>query len=533
MKKYKTAGKIIVISLLAMTGILSCTENTMDRINRNPNNPLDAPAKFLITELSVSTPFSISGGDFSVYSSVYIEHEVGINNQHYRAELRIGEPSTPTTYNNVWNAIYTNIRNAKVAIMKCEEDPAEKGNPVTEAIARIYLAYNAALLTDVFGDTPFSETGILNPDGTPAYMQPKIDTQASIYAEVHNNLNKAITLLNEGKAKDTGSSGAIDKNDLIYSGNALLWYKAANALKARYTMRLLNRSTDVTKDLNDVIGYISKSFKSAKEECKLAIYDGEKQQNPLLAFSSSRNSLAASESLIDKFKERKDPRLNQAFARADSDGDIVVGKGGRQATHIDSITIAPNGTVDEIQNKYSTSMALWSAKTPTQLISYHELKFLEAEALCRLNGAGAEDALKEAVRASFVNLGSSIQDAIENWKINGSVNLDATVADTYFTSNVKPLFDANKLKETMIQKYLAFYGASGESTEAYSDYRRLKSAGENFIQLKNPLNESKKLFPLRFGYGHSDVSANKAVNAAFGDGQYVYSEPVWWAKGTR
>ena len=83
----------------------------------------------------------------------------------------------------------------------------------------------------------------------------------------------------------------------------------------------------------------------------------------------------------------------------------------------------------------------------------------------------------------------------------------------------------------MIQKYLAFFGGSGESVEAYNDYRRLKGAGENFIELKNPLNSNK--FPYRFGYGADDVLANPAVKTAFGDGQYVYTEPVWWAGGSR
>lgn len=48
-----------------------------------------------------------------------------------------------------------------------------KGNVVTEAIAKILLAYNGAVAADVFGNTPYSQTGILNPDGTPMYMQPK------------------------------------------------------------------------------------------------------------------------------------------------------------------------------------------------------------------------------------------------------------------------------------------------------------------------------------------------------------------------
>ena len=51
------------------------------------------------------------------------------------------------------------------------------------------------------------------------YMQPKIDTQESIYQEVMQNLDDAITLLNNGTAKDTGLSGAVGSKDLIYGSN--------------------------------------------------------------------------------------------------------------------------------------------------------------------------------------------------------------------------------------------------------------------------------------------------------------------------
>ena len=116
MKKYKSIGKLLAVSFLTAAIASACTEDAMDKINENPNNPLDAPAKF------------------------YIEHETGISNQLYRAEVRSGEPTTATTYNNAWINVYSNIKNAKIVIKKCEEDPSEKGNVVTEAIAKILLA---------------------------------------------------------------------------------------------------------------------------------------------------------------------------------------------------------------------------------------------------------------------------------------------------------------------------------------------------------------------------------------------------------
>lgn len=527
MKKYKSTGKLLVLSLLTVFAISSCTEDAMDKVNENPNKPATAPAKFLVTDLGVSTAFNTVGGDFSLYTSVYMEHEVGIGNQLYRAETRNGEPSTATTYNNAWISLYANIKNAKIAILKCENDDVDKGNVVTEAIAKILLAYNAGIATDMFGDTPFAETGILNPDGTPAYMQPKIDTQQSIYSEVQTNLDEAIALLDDGKAEDEGLSGPIGSKDLIYGKSdeqAALWLKAAYALKARYTMHLLNKSSDQTTDLRNILTYVSKSFQSPDEELKLAIYDGDSQLNPLFSFSASRNSFAASQSLIDKFTERNDPRAIQSFNDP---------KQAKQAESLAEINPAPNGTPLEAQDKYGTSIACWSATTPTQLLSYHELKFLEAEARCRLEGgsADAEKALKDAIVAAFANLNYTIKDGLASWDMKGSATLTPDVAEEYFTNTVKPLFSADPLKETMIQKYLAFFGASGESVEAYNDYRRLKEEGKVFVTLKNPLNTNK--FPQRLGYGADDVIANPAVKAAFGDGQYVYTEPVWWAGGSR
>lgn len=527
MKKYTSIGKLLAVSFLTAFTVASCTEDAMDKINENPNNPQSAPAKFLITDLGVSTAFNTVGGDFSLYSSVYMEHEVGIGNQLFRAETRNGEPSTATTYNNAWIGLYANIKNAKIAIKKCQEDPIDEGNVVTEAIAKILLAYNAAIATDVFGDTPFSETGILNPDGTPTFMQPKIETQQSIYAEVMRNLDEAIVLLDDGNAEDEGLSGAVGSKDLLYgkaSNQSAAWLKAAYALKARYTMRLLNKSADKTADLQNVLTYISKSFQSSAEELKLAIYDGDAQLNPLFAFSYSRNSLAASQSLIDKFIERNDPRSFQSFNDPGQ---------GLQATNLEEINPAPNGTPLEAQNRYGTSIASWSSTTPTQLISYHELKFIQAEALCRLGGRNDEAAaaLNGGILAAFATLNNTIADGLASWRMKGTATLSEEVAQQYFEEEVTPLFTANPLKETMIQKYLAFFGASGESVEAYNDYRRLKGAGENFIELKNPLDSNK--FPLRFGYGADDVIANPAIKTAFGDGQYVYTESVWWAGGSR
>ena len=95
-------------------------------------------------------------------------------------------------------------------------------------------------------------------------MQPKIDSQESIYKEVMQNLDAAITLLKDGTAEDEGLSGAVGSKDLIYGSDqdaqAGLWLKTAYALKARYTMRLLNKSANQTTDLQNILTYVNWTF---------------------------------------------------------------------------------------------------------------------------------------------------------------------------------------------------------------------------------------------------------------------------------
>lgn len=523
MKKYRFISLLFVCTII-MNGLFSCTDDIMDDINEDKNHPHDVSAKYLVADLITNTAFSTVGGDFSLYASIYIEQEVGTHNQMYNAEVRVGEPTVASTYNNVWDAAYANIKNAKIVIEKCSTGD-EVGNDITLGVGKLLLAYNAAVLTDLFGDVPFTEAGERNPDGTPKYMQPKIDKQEDIYKAIFTLVDEAITLFD---GEDDGIYGTMDNKDFIYGGDAELWKKAAYALKARYTMRLLNKSTDKTGDLNDILDYVANSFTDASEELKFDVYDGDATLNPLFGFSYSRDALGASQSLLDKLDERNDPRATQMFM------DFVdpVNYGFKQITDVADIYAAPNGSPEQSQLEYSLSVPCLALTAPTILMSYHELMFLKAEALCRLNQLpDAEDALLEAITAGFANQAISINSAELAFVKGNKAALDATVADTYFNTDVLPLFTANPLKETMIQKYLALWGSAGESVEAYSDFRRLKAAGEDFIELKNPKNATQ--FPLRFSYGSSDVTANVAIKDAYGNGQYVYTENVWWAGGTR
>jgi hypothetical protein len=481
--------KILNILLVGVIGFSawSCSEDIMDDINKNVNDPTDVATRLTITNPMVSTAFSVVGSDLAFYSSVYIEHNVGIWNQHYNAEIRSGEPVSSTTYNNPWGSIYKNLYDLNVIIEKCSEGGDEEGNYHTLGIAQILSAINLATLTDVMGDVPWSEA--LQPG---VIYTPNLDKQEDVYAAVFKFLDDAIANLGEESLFPS-----LGGQDFIYGGDEESWLKLAYGLKARYTMRLSHRSPAYA----EVITLANNSFASAAEQAQFE-YDGTSAYSPFYRFFTDRDYFGASQSLNDKLVERNDPRVNVFWKNHPAAG---------------GFELAPNGTPEQIQGRYGIS-ALSVADAPTYLLSYHEIEFLKAEAYVRLGGAAnlalAQTALRNAISAAFQ-------------KVN--VGLTAAEAQTYFDDYVLALFTANPLKEVMNQKYIAFF--EEEAIEAYNDYRRLKAMGDDVIELANPKNNTQ--FPVRFTYGADDVTTNANVREAYGDGTYVYSENVWWAGGTR
>jgi len=518
MKKVNIYSLLLTVIILAA----SCSKSQLDEVNRNRNNPADMQAKFILTDVLLSTAYEV-GGDPSTYVSIYLEQEAGVHNQTYNAEKRIAEPTLATTYNNTWNSLYSHIRSLKIAVQKTSAGGEEEGNDVTGGIAKVLLAYNLALLTDLYGDVPYTQSGIMNEDGTPAYMQPVIDKQSDLYAEVNKLLDEAIVQFD---GADNAGTGSIGTQDILFGGNKTKWKKTAYGLKARYLLRKLKISSDVEGDMEQVLEYVGNSYTSVAEEAMLNVYNGSSTKNPLHEYTYSRDGLGVSKSLATKFKDLDDPRGDQAF--------MAYTQTNFRAISLDDAIAAavPNGDPVQQQFVYPLSIVDYALTAPTMLFSYHELLFIKAEALVRLEReAEAEPVLNEALRYAFRNLERSLNATVDSYGFSADIDLSDDVADDYFNNSVKARFAADPLKETVLQKYLAFYGASGEATEAYSDYRRLKALGEaNFIDLKNSLTDK---FPLRFTYGNSDVTANPNVGSAYGDGNYVYSENVWWAGGSR
>ena len=378
--------------------------------------------------------------------------------------------------------------NLKTIIEKCSPGGNEEDNTLILGMAQIMKAYNLAILTDMFGDVPWSEA--LQPGD---YWTPNLDKQEEIYKDIFKLLDDAIENLSEPSTINT-----IGNQDPIYGAVAAAgvrdsWIRFAWGLKARYTMRLSFKNPSYA----DVIEFAGKSFTAKAQEARRAC--AATFPNPFFRFFTDRDNLAASQSLHDKLALRTDPRIAKFF-KAHPDAS--------------ALEFAPNGTPDQEQKRYGIS-ALSVVTAPIYLMSFHELEFLKAEAHARSNNlTEARTHLSNAITAAFTS---------------APVGLTATDAEAYFTDRVVPRLtnQTETIREIMVQKYIGLYEI--EAMETYNDIRRLKAMGEgNTYELANTLR-----FPLRYTYGSSDVTTNENVRNAYGDGTYVWDQNVWWAGGTR
>lgn len=253
----------------------------MDRINKDHDHTTSVASRFILADVITSTAFSNASGDINTYASSYIEYEVGVDNQLYYAEVRENEPSSSSTFNNSWNGIYSSLKNARIIIDQCGEGGRDHGNDVTRGMAEVMAAYNCALIADFFGDAPCSQAALVDEKGSPVYMTPKMDTQQEIYTQIISYLDDAIANLQKEDLAD------VTEQDFLYAGDADKWLKFAYGLKARYTMRLINRSSNKSADYEKVLDYVSKSFTSADDQAAFDIYDSN-NINPFYGFYNSR-----------------------------------------------------------------------------------------------------------------------------------------------------------------------------------------------------------------------------------------------------
>ncbi|MEO8087547.1 MAG: SusD/RagB family nutrient-binding outer membrane lipoprotein [Bacteroidota bacterium] len=442
MKKIKIISTMLSVVLLF--SVSSCKKYIDEDINVNPNQPSDVPLSLLLPSLEGGLAYT-TGSDMSRIPGLWIQQVAGLANQHLVFD---NYGVSESDINNMWyfNIYSTALSNANIIISKANEN----GSPYYAGIGKILMAYGLGMTSDMWGDVPYSQAFKGGDDLTPGY-----DSQQSIYTSIQSLLTQAKNDL--GAAKSTFIPGS---DDLIYGGDNAKWIALANSLSARYWIHLSKvPGSNAYQNALDAIA--AGAITTNGDDPNFPFSDFVTEGNPWFQFNDQRaGDIGMGKFFVDLLLSLNDPRL-PAYATTDASDTAYSG----------SAAGAGDGGVSAM-GAYASS-----SSSSIQIISYTELKFIEAEAKFQTGDlAGAAAAHNDGVISSLDKVG---------------------VTDTaYITANGTETSATISLNKIMTQKYIALFS---QCEESFTDWRRT-----GIPSLSLATNALTNQIPRRFPYPQSE-----------------------------
>jgi len=439
-----------------MVGILVIALNACDlsSTNENPNQATETGINNLLPHAQVNLAYGL-GGDISQYNSILMQQMAGTNREHQN----VGRYNfSNTRAGDVWNSnLYGGSMNDLHLIINRASDNEAWHH---RGVAKILMANALGNVVSLWNDVPYSEAFGGADNTRPAY-----DNAEELYEVVQSLLNDAKSDLQ----REVSPANVLDRADLIYGGDLELWELAANALSARFHNH--RSKIDSQGSAQDVLNALDQgTFAETAENMNLNFGTEDQQANPWYnhKLSTFEDNTRLGEFFIDLLISIDDPRLS-FYAEENSDGDFVGQEAGVSGT----------SGISNLGPYYNTPEA------PVHLITYTEVKFLEAEANYRLgNYQEAADAMNEAIISSLI-------------KITGETDDD--YVDEQASEDAASIQDGG-FERLMTHKYVALF----LQPETFSDWRRtgipaLSPASDNVTS---------GTIPRRWPYPQGELNAN-------------------------
>jgi hypothetical protein len=498
----------------------SCQD--FEEINTDPNNPSEVPSNILFSGAQKKIMDYVydvwfSGRQNLVYSQYWAQRNY---TEEDRYQIR------ESVNNNYFNVFYTLIANLD-EVIALNTDPETAaissvyGNNNNQiAAAKILKAWLYSIITDTWGNVPYSEVAQLNE----GIYYPKYDDQATIYAALIDELTEAASLIDESETAFVGG-------DRIYFGDASQWKKFANSLK----LRLAVHTSKV-------------SGSKWREQIAEALADGVFESNADVAayhygsapeysyfyegfFISARNDFTLTRSFMDILKGQRDTLNNKThpwenvvdprlpiYTTSNSSGQYTGIPYGIPSSNV---TAAFRSTAP---NWYTAPPVVLNPDFPVPLMTYAEVQFIISE-----YKGFSKDEYVDGVRAS----------------LNYWAGLDGTPPDQDEVEEYIETVSETVNPETVaLQKYIDLYM---NGTEAWTEIRRtgypvqllkpneisaISAAGQELRF--TTLSDTKDLIIARVKYPTNESTLNKpsfdAAVSKLEDGTNNYYTPMFWDK---
>lgn len=479
-----TQTKYILLFLLAIIAS-ACTED-FEEINTNPNSPVEVQPSLLLRQVIYDYGEEMSYEGFvagNLLGQYFTAIDFNLFDRHSLTEPQFG--------GNPWPVLYTNLRDNELILDQVKNNEALA---VYEGPALIMKAYLGMALTDIFGDSPYSEAL----RGTDGLVTPAYDQQADIYQATGGILDN----LSNGIAAIENYQGSIPlAGDILFDGSLDGWVRFANSLRIKALMRISDQ-VNVGAALQAI--YDSGNYLS--DNAQNAVFDFTDGQPNNFRMANLRagdfNLFIMSETIEEILMDLDDPRMAVWFRPISNDPGQTTFKGllnGPDASQT-SISVADFSLTGTIFRERTGDL-------DANFLTAWETHFLLAEA--------AEKGLINADAQALYELG--VQQAFEYWQTELPANYLSSGAAAY------GLDGANKIEQIITQKWLANIV---NGYEGWIEYRRT-----GFPSLKTiSASLNNDLIPVRMPYPTDEAALNAAnfsTAAEATDGNSINAR-VWW-----
>ncbi len=493
----KFSTKILSLILFVFTFLFSCTDN-FEELNIDPNRPKDVNPGILLGQMQYRIVNS------SIQASRSFTHELmqvdaprsspGGQGLH-RYVVQPGEA--------VWSSFYDRLTD--VEDMYKISDQLKENN--YKAIALVYKSWAYSILTDLYGDIPYSQAT----KASEGNFSPAFDKQKDIYIQILKDLETANSLFDDTKALTYGG-------DLVYNANVLSgsknigiqkWKKFTNSLRLRLLLRISKRDGEinVNQQINSILANPTTNpvFAANADEAIFRYPGTFPYFNP---YFNARTLGWRDGTYFTKFF------LNHMNAVSDP----------RRAIWSTPVTVNGLSVYQGIESGYPTSLEYIVGRNSSYndilrtspllgvMMTYSEVEFINAELALKgySTGKTAKAHYEAGITASMFQWGASIPAGFLN-QAGMAYNSTGTIPQ--------------QLEQIILQKYYAYLFVD------YQSWFEKRRTGYPVLPRGTGI-PAENIFPSRVPYPTYLQSLNSsnlqsAITSMGGDGSTV---KVWWEK---
>jgi hypothetical protein len=444
---------LYLILAVLLTGLTRCDKD-FEEINTNPTAATSLDPIYLFSQAQYASAVSTLSYQSPIVQQIVTPFTGVLEGGNHNI---VYDPNANALFNSYYTAgggpvvLLTDVINTT-------KDNPDRSNLYN--MARIMKAFVCEILTDTYGDVPYSEAGL---GYLSAITLPKYDNNETIYTDLLKEISEATQALDASKKIETG--------DLFYKGDISQWKRLGYSLLLRAGMRY--SKVDQTKAQQ----YASAAFSGG---VMTSIAD-----NAIIKFNSTFNHPSANtyqgtekanyylaRPFVDYLQTTNDPRLAVIAVKYEFPANPLATVGTEDTDPADQLGMPMGYSEATIADdplypgksgaawKYSQLNRRTVAKLdiPEFLITYAQTQFLLAEA--------AERGWISGDPETYYNAGvRGHMDQMAQYDELATVPTE--LQDAYLTEN--PFDPANALEQINTQYWIASFQ---NGSEAWANFRR-------------------------------------------------------------